>query len=101
RIVDLEDIGLYYATTLADWRKRLLANAERIRTRGYPESLLRMWEFYLCYSEGGFAERALSDVQIVLQDTSVPARPVSRSNALANAEFPQNEIESRKSSLAP
>jgi hypothetical protein len=37
-----------------------------------------MWEFYLCYCEGGFAERALSDVQIVLQDTSVPARPIPR-----------------------
>ena len=25
-----------------------------------------MWEFYLCYCEAGFAERALGDVQFLL-----------------------------------
>ena len=25
-----------------------------------------MWEFYLCYCEGGFAERSLGDVQLLL-----------------------------------
>jgi cyclopropane-fatty-acyl-phospholipid synthase len=25
-----------------------------------------MWEFYLCYCEGGFAERHLGDVQMLL-----------------------------------
>jgi cyclopropane-fatty-acyl-phospholipid synthase len=25
-----------------------------------------MWEFYLCYSEGGFEERVLGDVQMLL-----------------------------------
>jgi cyclopropane-fatty-acyl-phospholipid synthase len=24
-----------------------------------------MWEFYLCYCEGGFLEKAISDVQLV------------------------------------
>ncbi|MBS0447051.1 MAG: class I SAM-dependent methyltransferase [Proteobacteria bacterium] len=68
RIVDLEDIGPHYATTLAAWRANLAANADRVHALGYPEALLRMWEFYLCYCEGGFAERALGDVQLVLQD---------------------------------
>ena len=37
-----------------------------MRALGYPESFIRMWEFYLCYCEGGFEERALGDVQMLL-----------------------------------
>jgi cyclopropane-fatty-acyl-phospholipid synthase len=78
RIVDLEDIGPHYASTLAAWRRNLFANAEQVRARGYPEALLRMWHFYLGYCEGGFAERALGDVQIVLQESSAAVRPTPR-----------------------
>ncbi|HTN50057.1 MAG TPA: cyclopropane-fatty-acyl-phospholipid synthase family protein [Burkholderiaceae bacterium] len=78
RIVDLEDIGPHYATTLAAWRRNLFAHAEQVRARGYPEALLRMWHFYLSYCEGGFAERALGDVQIVLQESSAAVAPTPR-----------------------
>ena len=78
RIVDLEDIGPHYATTLAAWRRNLFANADDLRARGYPEALLRMWHFYLSYCEGGFAERTLGDVQIVLQESSAAVRPTPR-----------------------
>ena len=67
RIVALEDIGPHYATTLARWRDNFLANSLRVRALGYPETFIRMWEFYLSYCEGGFAERALGDVQLVLE----------------------------------
>lgn len=66
RLFHLEDIGPHYATTLAHWRANFFANVERVRAMGYPESFIRMWEFYLCYCEGGFAERALGDVQMLL-----------------------------------
>ena len=66
RIVGLEDIGLHYATTLARWRENLFARLDRVRALGYPEPFIRLWEFYLCYCEGGFAERALGNVQMVL-----------------------------------
>jgi cyclopropane-fatty-acyl-phospholipid synthase len=66
RIVHLEDIGPHYATTLARWRDNFLANLDQVRGLGYPESFCRMWEFYLSYCEGGFAERALGDVQMLL-----------------------------------
>lgn len=73
RLVDLEDIGPHYATTLADWRRNLQANAGLLRALGYGDVLQRMFEFYLGYCEGGFAERALGNVQMVLQRTGVPA----------------------------
>lgn len=78
RLVDLEDIGPHYATTLAAWRANLRTNASAIRARGYPDTLLRMWEFYLSYCEGGFAERALGDVHMVLQDSRLAVRPTPR-----------------------
>ncbi|MBK6008392.1 class I SAM-dependent methyltransferase [Ramlibacter ginsenosidimutans] len=78
RVVDLEDIGPHYARTLALWRENLFANADALRARGYPDALLRMFDFYLSYCEGGFAERALGDVQFVLQDASRAVAPTPR-----------------------
>ena len=66
RIVGLEDIGAHYATTLAHWRRNLLGRADRARALGHDDAFLRMWEFYFSYCEGGFAEGALGDAQIVL-----------------------------------
>ena len=66
RLVHLEDIGPHYATTLAAWRRNFHAHLEEVRALGYPDSFIRMWEFYLCYCEAGFAERALGDVHMVM-----------------------------------
>lgn len=65
RLLDLEDIGLHYATTLNQWRRNFLSCLDEVRAQGYPERFIRMWEFYLVYCEGAFLERAISDVQIV------------------------------------
>jgi cyclopropane-fatty-acyl-phospholipid synthase len=72
RLFHLEDITPHYARTLAAWRRNFLANAGRVRALGFPKSFLRMWEFYLAYCEGGFAERYLGDVQILF------TKPMSR-----------------------
>jgi len=66
RLYNLEDIGPHYARTLAEWRIRFFDNIEKVRALGYPEEFIRMWEFYLCYCEGGFEERALGDVHLLL-----------------------------------
>ncbi len=66
RVFDLEDIGPHYATTLAHWRTNFRANLPHIRALGYDDTFIRMWEYYLCYCEGGFAERVLGDVMMLL-----------------------------------
>jgi len=66
RVVHLDDIGPHYATTLRRWHENVLRNVEAVRALGYSETFLRMWAFYLCYCEGGFAERALGDVHMLL-----------------------------------
>jgi cyclopropane-fatty-acyl-phospholipid synthase len=75
RVVQLEDVGPHYARTLSEWRRNLRRNWERARALGYGEQTLRLWEFYFCYCEGGFAERQLGVVQMVLERAM--ARPVS------------------------
>jgi cyclopropane-fatty-acyl-phospholipid synthase len=65
-MLKLEEIGRHYADTLAAWRKRLKRNVERIRELGHTDQFLRLWEYYLCYCEGGFRERQIGTVQLVL-----------------------------------
>jgi cyclopropane-fatty-acyl-phospholipid synthase len=76
RLFDLEDIGSHYATTLKIWRENFFANIKEIRKLGYTEEFIKMWDFYLSYCEGGFIERALGDVHLLL------AKPENRRDAL-------------------
>lgn len=60
----IEDFGLDYARTLRDWRERFHASFAKLERHGYDERFRRLWEFYLCYCEGGFAERSISVIQL-------------------------------------
>jgi cyclopropane-fatty-acyl-phospholipid synthase len=66
KIFHLEDIGPHYARTLRLWRERFFRNLASVRNLGYSESFVRLWEYYLCYCEGGFTERQLGTVQMLL-----------------------------------
>ena len=64
QLVHLRDITRDYARTLAHWRERFLANLDSVRKLGFDERFIRMWEFYLCYCEGGFRERIIGTAQL-------------------------------------
>ncbi|TDG11912.1 class I SAM-dependent methyltransferase [Seongchinamella unica] len=64
QVVHLRDITADYARTLAEWRVRFMAARDAIRAQGFDDMFERMWEFYLCYCEGGFRERIISTVQM-------------------------------------
>lgn len=66
KLFHLEDIGPSYAVTLRQWRERFDAKLDQVRALGYPERFVRMWHFYLAYCEGGFIERSIGDVQLLL-----------------------------------
>ena len=70
RLINLEDQGESYALTLNHWRKRFLAALDQVRTQGYNEEFIRMWEFYLCYCEGDFKEKSISNVQLLFAKPS-------------------------------
>lgn len=85
RIVHLEEIGPHYAITLKHWRQRFMANLDAVRALGYPEEFIRMWEYYLCYCEGGFRERAIGTVQVLL------GKPLNRQERLLSPQHTTRE----------
>ncbi|HYR79349.1 MAG TPA: cyclopropane-fatty-acyl-phospholipid synthase family protein [Candidatus Dormibacteraeota bacterium] len=76
RLFHLEDLTPNYAETLKSWRLRMFQNIERVRALGYPEEFIRMWEFYLSYCEGGFRERYIGDVQMLLTKPDSRRAPI-------------------------
>ncbi len=76
RLFHLEDLTPNYAETLKHWRLRMFEHVERVRALGYPEEFIRMWEFYLCYCEGGFRERYIGDVQMLLTKPQSRRAPI-------------------------
>jgi cyclopropane-fatty-acyl-phospholipid synthase len=66
KLVHLEDIGPSYALTLKEWRKRFTENLPEVRKLGFDNPFIRMWNYYLAYCEGGFIERSIGDVHLLL-----------------------------------
>ena len=66
QIVHVEDFSDHYARTLREWRKTFLLNQSTIDQLGYDLRFRRLWEYYLCYCEGGFLERTIGVSQWVM-----------------------------------
>ncbi|MCX5510001.1 class I SAM-dependent methyltransferase [Pseudomonas sp. BJa3] len=64
-LVHLEDFGVDYAITLGHWRDNLRQARGTLADLGYDETFQRLWEFYLCYCQGGFEERAIGVAQLL------------------------------------
>ena len=77
KIFNLEDIGPHYATTLRHWRENFFARIDEVSAQGYSEEFIRMWEYYLCYCEGAFLERAIGDVQVLLTKPGCRREPLT------------------------
>ncbi|WP_218698935.1 SAM-dependent methyltransferase [Acinetobacter harbinensis] len=67
RLKQLEDIGQSYAQTIHHWRKNFLNAKAQVLALGFDENFIRMWDFYLCYCEGGFKEGVISDVHLLFE----------------------------------
>ena len=121
-ITDIEILRLHYAETLKDWRKRFMANRDRVAAI-YDERFCRMWEFYLAGCEAAFRHSGLVVFQIQLSKRvdTVPltrdyivewehshglvtsAEPVVRPPAANVASFPRSDrrLQSVSSGTAP
>lgn len=62
----VEDFGLHYAATLEEWRRRFFARVNDVHALGFDQPFIRLWDYYLCYCEGAFRERAIGVAQLVL-----------------------------------
>lgn len=76
RVYHLEDIGAHYARTLHQWRERFGDSLNKIWSLGYGEEFLRMWQYYFCYCEGAFVERAIGNVQLLLVKPDCRRNPI-------------------------
>ena len=75
-LLHMEDFGLHYARTLRLWHDNFRRAHNRLRELGYDEYFLRLWEFYLCYCEGGFLERTIGTAQLLLAKPAAQPQPL-------------------------
>ena len=66
KIYQIQDIGDHYARTLALWREAFFKKLSEVKALGFDDVFIRMWHFYLAYCEGGFKEKAISDIHLKL-----------------------------------
>jgi cyclopropane-fatty-acyl-phospholipid synthase len=66
RLLDTEDIGRHYATTLQAWRRQVDARWCEVEAAGLDDRFHRLWTLYLAYCEAAFLDRHISDVQMVM-----------------------------------
>ncbi|WP_285419434.1 cyclopropane-fatty-acyl-phospholipid synthase family protein [Pseudomonas sp. efr-133-TYG-5] len=75
-LLHMEDFGLHYARTLRLWQENFRRAHGRLSELGYDDYFLRLWEFYLCYCEGGFLERTIGTAQLVLAKPAAITAPL-------------------------
>ena len=66
QLAHVEDIGEHYARTLRAWRLNFIEQLDGVRALGFDLRFQRMWEYYLSYCEGAFAEHYIGDAQLLL-----------------------------------
>jgi len=66
QLIGLEDITLDYAQTLKHWRQRFFEKLDKVKQQGFSDTFIRMWEYYLCFCEGGFRERVIHTGQFLI-----------------------------------
>jgi len=83
-IVDVENLRLHYARTLAHWGQRFSAVERQVRAR-YGEEFKRAWELYLAGSEAAFATGTLQLFQVVFSPSETAPPYWTRADAYAES----------------
>ena len=64
RLVDQLEMGSHYAETLRRWDQRFLARRDDVLALGFDDMFMRVWHFYLAYSQAGFASGYINVSQL-------------------------------------
>jgi cyclopropane-fatty-acyl-phospholipid synthase len=83
RILDVEDITASYPPTLRQWRENWLAAADEAERRGADRRFQRLFELYFAWSEGGFTERRIQDVQVLFAKPGAARRDADARSGVA------------------
>ena len=64
RLVGQLEMGDHYAETLRRWDRRFLAQRDAVLALGFDDMFMRVWHFYLAYSQAGFASGYINVSQL-------------------------------------
>jgi cyclopropane-fatty-acyl-phospholipid synthase len=64
-LVDLKDMGIDYAKTLALWKEKFNEQLSEVRALGFDDRFIRKWNYYLGYCEAAFEMRNINVMQMV------------------------------------
>jgi cyclopropane-fatty-acyl-phospholipid synthase len=88
----IDNIGLHYAETLAEWRRRFNANELVVRKLGFDDVFLRVWNYYLTYCEAGFRSQTENCLILVFsRPGNLALVPLSESRSVTQAEHLTSE----------
>jgi cyclopropane-fatty-acyl-phospholipid synthase len=76
-VLDVENLRLHYATTLAHWRRRFDAAADEV-ARMFDDAFVRAWRLYLAGSQAAFATGTMQLFQVVFARGTSNAIPWTR-----------------------
>jgi cyclopropane-fatty-acyl-phospholipid synthase len=82
-VLDVENLRLHYARTLAHWLQRFEASADQVRAR-FDEQFLRAWRLYLASSQAGFTSGHIQLFQAVFAHSTNNEIPWSRADVYRN-----------------
>jgi cyclopropane-fatty-acyl-phospholipid synthase len=90
----VDNIGMHYARTLAEWRRRFNASEPHVRSLGFDDVFMRVWNYYMAYCEAGFHSQTENCLILVFSrqgcQSLVPlceTRCVTQAPALTEAEI--------------
>ena len=72
RLTGLFEFAESYAMTLQHWRARFFQRLDDVRALGFDDRFIRMWDYYLCYCEGAFRERAVGVSHLLWEKVGYP-----------------------------
>jgi len=64
-LLDYEDMTPFYAKTLYLWKIKFFKQIDQVKSLGFDERFIRMWDYYLSYCEAAFATRNIYVAQMV------------------------------------
>jgi cyclopropane-fatty-acyl-phospholipid synthase len=76
-VLDVENLRLHYAATIAHWRRRFDAAANEVAAR-FDEVFVRAWRLYLAGSQAAFATGTMQLFQVVFARGTSNAIPWTR-----------------------
>lgn len=71
-----ENLTEHYVTTLQRWQRQFLETIDEIRRLGFDDRFIRLWRYYFCYCEAGFAERQIHLTQLLFAKPRAFVAPV-------------------------